>query len=76
MYPCNTGVSTNNAYDFVFQIGGDTGNTLQSAGSGSTLIQSTTNGEDVYSQYQLTSNPLGGHSFIWNIHGQRFRSHR
>ncbi len=30
--PCNTGVSTSDANDFVFQFGGDTGGSPQTAG--------------------------------------------
>ncbi len=53
--PCNTGVSTTNPNDFVFQIGGDTGSTLQTAGAGMTLIQATKAGEDIYGQYEVLS---------------------
>jgi hypothetical protein len=56
--PCNSGVSTSNANDLVFQIGGDTGSKLQTAGAGMTLIQATKSGQDVYAQYELTSAPL------------------
>jgi hypothetical protein len=56
--PCDTKVSTSNANDFVFQIGGDTGGKLQTAGPGLFLIQSTTKGQDVYAQYGLTSTSL------------------
>jgi hypothetical protein len=56
--PCDTKVSTSNANDFVFQIGGDTGGTAQTAGTGFSLIQTTTKGEDVYAQYRVTSTSL------------------
>jgi hypothetical protein len=54
--PCNTGVSAP-AGAFVFQIGGDTGSKLQTAGPGITLIQSSKSGQDVYAQYEV---PAGG----------------
>ena len=55
--PCNTGVSAP-AGSFVFQVGGDTGNKLQTAGAGMTLIQATRAGEDTYAQYEVLSNAL------------------
>ena len=56
--PCNIGVSTTNNADFVFQFGGDTGNTLQTAGGGFTLIQAGLAGQTAYAQYEITSSPL------------------
>src|ERR1700722_15221725 len=55
--PCNTGVSAP-AGSFVFQVGGDTGNTLQTSGSGMTLIQTTRAGQDIYAQYETISGAL------------------
>jgi hypothetical protein len=55
--PCNTGVSAA-AGSFVFQVGGDTGSTLQTAGTGMTLIQATRSGQDAYAQYQVLSSAL------------------
>ncbi len=55
--PCNTGVSTS-ANDLVFQFGGDTGYTTQTAGTGFTLIQANAVGQDAYAQYEIASSPL------------------
>ena len=55
--PCNEGV-TAPAGTFVFQVGGDTGNTLQTAGTGMTLIQASRSGQDIYAQYQVLSSAL------------------
>lgn len=57
-YPCNTSVSTTNAVDFVFQFGGDTGYTQQTAGAGFTLIQWNSAGLNAYTQYEITSSRL------------------
>jgi hypothetical protein len=57
--PCDTGVSTTSSNDFVFQIGGDTGGILQTAGAGFNLIASTTRRQDAYAQYRLTTSTLG-----------------
>jgi hypothetical protein len=57
--PCNTGVSAP-AGAFVFQVGGDTGSTLQTAGTGMTLIQATKEGQDSYAQYEALSSSLSG----------------
>ncbi len=57
--PCNTGVSTSNANDFVFQFGGDTGYITQTAGAGMTLIQYEVFLDRIaYAQYQIAANPL------------------
>ncbi len=56
-HPCNTGVSAP-AGSFVFQIGGDTGSKLQTAGSGMTLIRASTTDEDIYAQYEVPSTAL------------------
>ncbi|MDA4136272.1 MAG: hypothetical protein OK449_04645 [Thaumarchaeota archaeon] len=50
--PCNVGVLVP-AGAFVFQVGGDTGDKIQTAGLGMTLIQSSERGEDLYSQYEV-----------------------
>ncbi|MDA4112898.1 MAG: PQQ-binding-like beta-propeller repeat protein [Thaumarchaeota archaeon] len=56
--PCNTGVSTTNNPDFVFQFGGDTEYTIQTAGAGLTLIQSNVAGQTAYAQYEIAANTL------------------
>ncbi len=56
-YPCNTGVSTSNANDLAFQIGGDAGSTLQTGDSG-TLIAALDSGVDVYAQYAVLTSTL------------------
>jgi hypothetical protein len=50
--PCNTGFSAP-AGSFVFQVGGDTGDKIQTAGAGMTLIQTSERGQDLYSQYEV-----------------------
>ncbi len=55
--PCNTGVSTSGP-DFVFEFAGDTGSRLQTPGTGLTLIQAGTSGQDAYAQYEVTSGGL------------------
>jgi hypothetical protein len=55
--PCSTGVSTSGP-DFVFQFGGDTGYTHQTAGAGFTMIRANTAGQNAYAQYEVTSAPL------------------
>ena len=57
-YPCNTGVSTTNPDDFVFQFGGDTGYGPQTAGAGMTLIQYSPAGQNTYAQYERVSSQL------------------
>src|SRR5208282_5269463 len=56
--PCDTGVSTTNPDDFVFQFGGDTGYLPQTAGAGMTLIQYDSQGQNTYAQYQIAVSPL------------------
>jgi hypothetical protein len=50
--PCSIGVSVPSGA-FIFQVGGDTGDKIQTAGVGMTLIQSSERGEDIYSQYEM-----------------------
>ena len=56
--PCNTGVSTTDGDDFVFQFGGNTGGAVETSGTGFTLIQDGTSGQDAYAQYRIASTPL------------------
>jgi hypothetical protein len=56
--PCNTGVSAP-AGSFVFQIGGDSGDKIQTAGPGMTLIQSSERGQDLYCQFEVLSSGTG-----------------
>src|SRR5208283_2733187 len=57
--PCDTGISAP-AGSFLFQMGGDTGSVLQTAGSGMTLIQSSKSGQDAYAQFEVLTASISG----------------
>jgi hypothetical protein len=57
--PCSKGV-TAPAGSFVFQVGGSTGDTVETAGTGMTLIGASDRAADIFAQYGVLSNPATG----------------
>jgi hypothetical protein len=57
--PCNEGV-TAPAGSFLFQFGGSTGGTIQTAGPGMTLIAASNKGASTFAQYEVLSSSVTG----------------
>ena len=55
--PCNQGVSAP-AGSFIFQVGASTGNVIQTAGAGMTLIESSLRDANIFAQYEVSSSQL------------------